>query len=424
MVETVMIFALGFLAAALLALLFIPAINARAERLARRRAEALFPMSISELSAEKDHLRAEFAVLQRRIERKAEEAQAVKHQSMEELGRRALRIDALETELAGRDAAAAGLQKDLDETGSRLANTESELESTKALLAATRETLTAIEEAHRKTLDELASTRGSLESSKSGMAEVRAELVQTHEKLEVRDSAFVALEASLNAALSELDAKRITISDLETRLATQTARGDDFERALGDRRGELTDERQRLADLAKSLLAEQERSLVLQQRTREIEAERDAKAAEAAALASRVLEITAARDALQSSLEERSATHAALQKKLEDSRGRIGTLEAGSGKSDVDHASALRSLSERTEILKAEKASLEGALALAREERARLEHELQALRRSGGEDLRADNAELRQQITKVADEIMRAAAGRNADSKKRRSSGR
>src|SRR3954453_10354532 len=108
-----MIFALGFVAASLIALLTIPAINARAERLARRRAEALFPMSISELSAEKDHLRAEFAVLQRRIERKAEEAQAVKYQSMDELGRRALRIDALETELAGRDATLAGVQKDL-----------------------------------------------------------------------------------------------------------------------------------------------------------------------------------------------------------------------------------------------------------------------------------------------------------------------
>src|ERR687893_2010865 len=98
-----MIFALGFVAASLIALLIIPAINARAERLARRRAEALFPMSISELTAEKDHLRAEFAVLQRRIERKAEDALAFKHQSMEELGRRAVRIEALETTLTERD---------------------------------------------------------------------------------------------------------------------------------------------------------------------------------------------------------------------------------------------------------------------------------------------------------------------------------
>src|SRR3954463_8104019 len=211
-----MIFALGFLAAALLALLIIPAVNARAERLARRRAEALFPMSISELSAEKDHLRAEFAVLQRRIERKAEDALAVKHQSMEELGRRALRIDALESDLAGRDATIAGLLKDLEETGSRLTTTDADLEGSKALLAGTRETLAAIEEAHRKTLDELATVRSELESVKTTLAETRTELMQSQEKLEVRESAFVALEGSHNAALSELDAKRITISDLET----------------------------------------------------------------------------------------------------------------------------------------------------------------------------------------------------------------
>jgi len=416
-----MIFALGFLAAALLALLIIPAINTRAERLARRRAEALFPMSISELTAEKDHLRAEFAVLQTRIERRAEEALAVKHQSMEELGRRAVRIDSLETELAGRDETIADLRKDLDDARARLAATEAEFENTQALLAGTRETLTAIEEAHRKTLDELANGRSEIESSKATLAEMRAELAQALEKIETRESAYVALEGSHNSALSELDAKRITISDLETRLATQTARGDDFERALGDRRGELTDERQRLVDLAKSLLAEQERSLVLEQRSREIESERDAKAAEASALTSRIEEIVAERDALRTSLEEREAAHAALGKELEDVRGRIGTLEASSGKSDDSHASELRGLAERAEILKAEKASLEGALSLAREERTRLEKELKDLRRGSGEDVRADNAELRQQITKVADEIMRAAARSSPEPKKRRS---
>ena len=106
-IEALMFFGLGFLVAALIALLIIPAINARAERLTRRRLEALFPLSISELTAEKDHLRAEFAVPQRRLERKAEEALAERHESMDELGRRALRIEALETDLAARDAAIA-----------------------------------------------------------------------------------------------------------------------------------------------------------------------------------------------------------------------------------------------------------------------------------------------------------------------------
>src|SRR3954471_4790357 len=115
-IESIMIFALGFLTAALIALVVFPAINARAERLARRRIEAQFPLSITELTAEKDHLRAEFAVLQRRLERKAEEALSEKHRDMEELGRRAVRIEALEGEIAARDHRIGELEGDLERT--------------------------------------------------------------------------------------------------------------------------------------------------------------------------------------------------------------------------------------------------------------------------------------------------------------------
>ena len=270
-----MIFALGFVAASLIALLIIPAVNARAERLARRRAEALFPMSISELTAEKDHLRAEFAVLQRRIERKAEEALAVKHESMEELGRRAIRIEALEATLAERDRTVSELETRLAETLTRLASTEADQAQTQAHLSGTRETLTALENAHRSTLDELSNTRMELDIAQSEGAKLKNELLHREDKLVRLETDFTDAQRRLTTSLSELDTKRITISDLETRLMTQTARGNDFERALGERHSELSDERLRLAELAKSLAAEQERGLILEQRIREIESERD-----------------------------------------------------------------------------------------------------------------------------------------------------
>lgn len=267
-----MIFALGFLAATLLALLVIPAINARAERLARRRAEALFPLSISELTAEKDHLRAELAVEQRRIERRAEEAFAVKHQSLEELGRRAVRIEALETDLSARDKAIATLEADLAETRSRLRATEDELAGTKAQLAGARETLSAIEAAHRKTLDELGTTRVELDRTATTLAGTKSELALALERLENREAEFADLDGRHTNLLSEMDAKRITISDLETRLATQTARGDEFERATGDRRGELAEARERIAELEKALQDEEERRAAIETRLREREA--------------------------------------------------------------------------------------------------------------------------------------------------------
>ncbi|MBA1158583.1 hypothetical protein [Microvirga mediterraneensis] len=270
-----MIFALGFVAASLIALLIIPAVNARAERLARRRAEALFPMSISELTAEKDHLRAEFAVLQRRLERKAEEALATKHESMEELGRRAIRIEALEATLVERDRTVSELETRLAETQTRLAATEADQAQTQAHLSGTRETLTALENAHRSTLDELSNTRMELDIAQGEGAKLKNEMLHLEDKLARLEADFTDAQRRLTTSLSELDTKRITISDLETRLMTQTARGNDFERALGERHSELSDERLRLAELAKSLAAEQERGLILEQRIREIEGERD-----------------------------------------------------------------------------------------------------------------------------------------------------
>jgi chromosome segregation ATPase len=406
-IEAIMIFALGFLAATLLALLVIPALNARAERLARRRAEALFPLSISELTAEKDHLRAEFAVMQRRIERKAEEALATKHQSMEELGRRAVRIEALETTLAERDQHISNLQNDIADLRHRLAGTEQELSATKVTLSTTRDTLAAVENAHRRTLEDLANTRAELERTNTTLAGTRAELGLTQDKLAARESAFVDLEQRHTEALGQLDAKRITISDLETRLATQTARGDEFERTLTERHGELSDERRRLADLAKNLIAEQERGLVLDQRIRELEAERDEHAAEATSLSERLTALTAEGGGHAALLEQRDESVRALEWDPEEARAR---LAASQGSSDGN--TELRTLSDRYEDLKAEKASLEGALAAAREERAKLAREMKALRRSAGtppEEIRAENAELRRRIDEIADQMMRGA---------------
>jgi chromosome segregation ATPase len=274
-VETIMIFALGFVAATLIALLIIPAINARAERLARRRAEALFPMSISELTADKDHLRAEFAVLQRRIERKAEEAMAAKHQSMEELGRRAVRIEAMESTLTERDKTIAELERKLASTQDKLDVTEQDLAQTRTFLNGTRETLSALETAHRATLDELSKTRMDLDLTQGERTKTKTDLIHTAEKLARLEAEYAETDQRLTAALSDLDAKRIAISDLETRLMTQTARGNDFERALKERHLELTEERKRLAELVKNVAAEHERGLILEQRVREIEAERD-----------------------------------------------------------------------------------------------------------------------------------------------------
>ncbi len=67
-----MYFVLGFLGATLLALMIMPAIWRRATRLTKKRIEAATPMTMSEFRADKDQLRAEFALSTRRLEMNVE----------------------------------------------------------------------------------------------------------------------------------------------------------------------------------------------------------------------------------------------------------------------------------------------------------------------------------------------------------------
>ena len=68
MIDIGMYVALGFLLASLLALMVAPAFWRRAVRLTKRRIEMTMPMSASDIQADKDQLRAEFAIELRRVE--------------------------------------------------------------------------------------------------------------------------------------------------------------------------------------------------------------------------------------------------------------------------------------------------------------------------------------------------------------------
>lgn len=68
MILYIMLVALGFLIAMLMALLLAPAFWRRAERLTARRLEQSMPMSIAEAEAERDQIRASYAIIIRRLE--------------------------------------------------------------------------------------------------------------------------------------------------------------------------------------------------------------------------------------------------------------------------------------------------------------------------------------------------------------------
>ena len=68
MIQAVMLITLGFLVASLIGVLVAPSLWSRAYRLSRKRLERTLPLSISEIEATQDQLRASYAVRLRRLE--------------------------------------------------------------------------------------------------------------------------------------------------------------------------------------------------------------------------------------------------------------------------------------------------------------------------------------------------------------------
>jgi hypothetical protein len=95
-----MLLGLGFLAGCLLMVTLIPAIHARAVRLTARKLQAMTPASVAEVQAEKDLLRAQYAMMIRRLEITAEEAKAKAADALMEIGRKSAEIHRLNAELA------------------------------------------------------------------------------------------------------------------------------------------------------------------------------------------------------------------------------------------------------------------------------------------------------------------------------------
>jgi hypothetical protein len=76
MIESLMLCGIGLLAGCVLMLLFFPAVHARAVRLTRRQLLDAKPLTAGEIQAEKDQLRAQFAMSVRRLEIGMEEMRA------------------------------------------------------------------------------------------------------------------------------------------------------------------------------------------------------------------------------------------------------------------------------------------------------------------------------------------------------------
>jgi chromosome segregation ATPase len=172
MIEQILVFSLGCLAAGLVWLLCLPAFWRRASRLARRDIEQALPLTPNEIAAEQDRLRAERAIELGRLQREVEAARRQAVAAKSEVGERLLaergfldaiedgrgRIADLQSRLHSADASIEELKAQLKAEEDRRDRAEQDITRLEAQRAATTRRLseaTDLAEQRRIRIDDL-----------------------------------------------------------------------------------------------------------------------------------------------------------------------------------------------------------------------------------------------------------------------------
>ena len=226
-------------------LMLIPLVHNRAVRLTMKRLEAATPVSMTEIQAEKDQLRAEFAMSTRRLEMSVDQLKARTTSQLAEIGKKTDAINRLKAELTDKTSAVFTMEAREKSLRDQLQATETEHGSK----------LAALDEAERTLADkkaELAKLTNDLDERSVHADRQRIEMVALRTQVEALKQKVIDREK---------DAKEI---------------GERLDRERGDAKiaaAELVDERAK-ADKLHERVGELERALVVQTTEAEIQARR------------------------------------------------------------------------------------------------------------------------------------------------------
>jgi predicted nucleic acid-binding Zn-ribbon protein len=261
MIEPIMYFCIGFLAAALIALLFFPLVHDRAVRLTMRRLEAATPLTIAEIRADKDQLRAGFAMATRRLEMSVEQMKAKTTAQLAELGKKTDAINQLKRELGEKTATIFAFEERDKTLIEQMRTTEEEYELKSSSLRETERVLGEKEAELSKLIAEigdqsisadsqrveLAALRAQVEAMKISVSEYERTIKETGEQLARERNASTAAKNELTDARGKLEGLNTRTAELEKQLAAQTGEAGLLNKRIQEMEGHLTDQGQRLA---------------------------------------------------------------------------------------------------------------------------------------------------------------------------------
>ncbi|MCW5694694.1 MAG: hypothetical protein KIT48_20240 [Pseudolabrys sp.] len=364
MIEPIMYFGIGFLVAALVGLVVIPLVHGRAVRLTMRRLEAATPLSMAEIQADKDQLRAEFAMSTRRLEVAVEGLRAKSTSQLAELGKKGDAINRLKIELGEKTATIFALE---------------------ARDKALRDQL-------RVTEEEFAVKTSAMLDAQRALTEKQTELAKMVSVLDEQSSVNEAQKVELVSLKTQVDALKSRLDDASSELRTVEDRRDAERVELKAATQELTEERGKVENLGRRV-GELEHALVAQTTEAEILGRR-------------------ATD-MENRLGEQTRLLAESEVELRHMRGEMEAAR----KTEADLRTAIAELDTRassaTQQLRAENAQLLAELERTRDERDTVTRDLSALKREADEiwaSERIENSMMRERINDVAAEIARLAS--------------
>ncbi|MCW2274655.1 hypothetical protein GJ654_11465 [Rhodoblastus acidophilus] len=240
MVEQLVAFALGFSICGLIGLAFLPLVSARARRLTLKGVEQQLPMTFDEMEAERDLLRARFAVERRELELVAERERQLRAADSAELGRRTADIVRVEEvlrttqeQLRQREDALAHMTEKSETLFAELGATKANLAEREAELRDKSGEFDALAEVHRLLKIELERMQSRLRESEGRnenfearrerlMAKIEAERKLAEEAQAEADALRGTLERGGGAEVADL---RAAILDIGRRVAGQAENG-------------------------------------------------------------------------------------------------------------------------------------------------------------------------------------------------------
>jgi chromosome segregation ATPase len=343
--------------------MIVPLVHNRAVRLTTRRLEAATPLSMAEIQADKDQLRAEFAMSARRLEMSVEQLKNKTTSQLAELGKKSDAINRMKIELGEKNATIFSLE---------------------AREKAVKEQLRATEEEFAAKTELLRNAEAALTDKQAELAKINHELNDRSMMADSRQVELVAVRTQIEELKSRVGDAEKEFSTTQARLTQERADSEHATRELSEARSRVENLSQRVTDLDRQLIVQVKEAEMLGNRVNDLEARL---ATQGKMLAEREYENNQLRQANESS--ERAAR---------ELREEIAAINGG--KAPV------------VEKLRAEKAAVEEQLRLARDERAKLQRDVNAIQQqaeSSWQTERMENALLRERINDIAAEVAKLA---------------